>query len=225
MFVGHGTQIMLLLCMKHWRITSIVKLGVLSGNGIMCRGHKKTRKLKTRHLCDLLHNFTTISLIRKPKKYLKRIANFYKVANCQPVITPTSIWLLKVNFKRTRTRCEICSELKIEIANLCHSGVFIVNFQHISYFLPVFFLLNLNMLIPTRNILKLLNVRLILRHCLCFLMGLMAQNLKTNHILHSGKVSLCNLNHCKSLLMKKNFMVSYSFAYHYTNTLHFERTY
>ena len=169
----------------------------------MCRGHKKTRKLKTRHLCDLLHNFTIISLIRKPKKYLKRIANFYKVANYQPVITPTSIWLLKVNFKRTRTRCEICSELKIEIVNLCHSGVFIVNFQHISYFLPVFFLLNLNVLIPTRNIFKLLNVRLILRHCLCFLMGLMAQNLKTNRILHSGKVSLCNLNHCKSLLMKK----------------------
>ena len=46
MFVGHGTQIMLLLCMKHWRITLIVKLGALSANEIMCRGHTKERNLK-----------------------------------------------------------------------------------------------------------------------------------------------------------------------------------
>ena len=53
-----------------------VKLEVLSGNGIMCGGHKKTR-----HLCDLLRNFKIISLAKKPKKYLKGRANFSKVAN------------------------------------------------------------------------------------------------------------------------------------------------
>ena len=58
-----------------------VKLEVLSGNGIMCGGHKKTRKFKTRHLCDLLPNFKIISLAKKPKKYLKGRANFSKVAN------------------------------------------------------------------------------------------------------------------------------------------------
>ena len=73
---------------------------------------------------------------------------------------------------------------------------------HISYLVPVFFLLTLNMLIPTRNVLKLLNVRLILGRCLCFLKGLMAQNPKTNRILYSGKVSLCSLYRCKSLLIK-----------------------
>ena len=35
-----------------------------------------------------------------------------------------------------------------------------------------------------------LNVKLILRRCLCFLIGLMAQNPKINHILCSGKAYL-----------------------------------
>ena len=65
------------------------------------------------------------------------------------------------------------------------------------------FFLTLNISIPTRKVLKLLNVRLILRSCLCFLMGLMAQNPKTYHISYSGKISLCRFYHCKSLLMKK----------------------
>ena len=133
----------------------IVKLAVFSGNEIMCGGHeKKPRRFKTRHLCDLLRNFKTITLIRKPKKYLKMRANFSKVASCQPVITPTSICLFKVKFKRTRTRCEICWELKTEIEKWHHSSVFIVNFKYIS----IFFLLTLNMLIPTKNVLNLLKV-------------------------------------------------------------------
>ena len=126
-------------------------------------------------------------LIRKPKKCLR--ADF-RVASCQPVISQNSICLLKFNFKRTRTRCKTCSELKIEIANWLGSAVFIVNFEHISHLVPLFFLLTLNILIPTRNVLKLLNARLILRRCLCFLMGLMAQNHKTNYISYSGKISL-----------------------------------
>ena len=140
MFVGHGTQIMLLLCVKYWRITSMVKLGVLSGNKIMCKRHKKIRKSKKRNLCDFSHSFKTIGLIRKPKKRPKRRANFSNVASCQPVITPTSICMFKVNFKRTRAKCKIWSELKIEIANWCRSSVFIVNFEHISHLVPVFFL-------------------------------------------------------------------------------------
>ena len=139
-------------------------------------------------------------LIRKPKKCLR--ADF-RVASCQPVISQNSICLLKFNFKRTRTRCKTCSELKIEIANWLGSAVFIVNFEHISHLVPLFFLLTLNILIPTRNVLKLLNARLILRRCLCFLMGLMAQNHKTNYISYSGKISLCSFYHCQSLLMKK----------------------
>ena len=40
------------------------------------------------------------------------------------------------NFRKTRARCEICSKLAIKIPKLRHwrrSGVFIVNFEHISH--------------------------------------------------------------------------------------------
>ena len=47
---------------------------------------------------------------------------------------PAGIYLLKVNNRNTRTRCEIC-----------RSGVFIVNFEHISHHVLVFLLLTLNM--------------------------------------------------------------------------------
>ena len=48
------------------------------------------------------------------------------------------IYLLKVNNKNTRTRCEIC------LVNNKDTGVFIVNFEHISYLVLVFLLLTLS---------------------------------------------------------------------------------
>ena len=47
--------------------------------------------------------------------------------------SPAGIYMLKVNNRNTRTRCEICS------------GIFIVNFEHISHLVLVFLLLTLNM--------------------------------------------------------------------------------
>ena len=47
----------------------------------------------------------------------------------------------------TRTRCEICSKLTIKLPERRHwrrSGVFIVNFEHISHLVLVFLLLTLN---------------------------------------------------------------------------------
>ena len=49
---------------------------------------------------------------------------------------PVSIYLLKVNYRNTRTRCEICSKYR--------SGVFIINFEHISHLVLVFLLLTLS---------------------------------------------------------------------------------
>ena len=49
-------------------------------------------------------------------------------------------FLLKVNTRNTRARCEICSKLtkkKLERRQWC-SGVFIVNFEHISHLVLVF---------------------------------------------------------------------------------------
>ena len=60
---------------------------------------------------------------------------------------PAGIYLLKVNNRNTRTRCEICSKLTINTPERRYwrrSGVFIVNFEHISHLALVFLLLTLN---------------------------------------------------------------------------------
>ena len=47
--------------------------------------------------------------------------------------SPAGIYLLKVNNRNTRTRCEICSELTIKTSERCQwrrSDVFIVYFEH-----------------------------------------------------------------------------------------------
>ena len=51
------------------------------------------------------------------------------------------IYLLKVNDRNTRARCETCSKLTIKTPERRHwrlSGVFIVNFEHISHLVLVF---------------------------------------------------------------------------------------
>ena len=63
------------------------------------------------------------------------------------VTSPAGIYLFKVNNRNTRTRCEICSKLTINTPERRHwrrSGVFIVNFEHISHLVLVFLLLTLN---------------------------------------------------------------------------------
>ena len=58
------------------------------------------------------------------------------------------IYLLRVNNRNIRTRCEIFSNLTIktpEQSHWCGSGVFIVNFEHILHLVPVFLLLTLSM--------------------------------------------------------------------------------
>ena len=59
---------------------------------------------------------------------------------------PVGIYLFKVNNRNTRTKCEIYSKLTIktpERRQWRHSGVFIVNFEHISHLILVFLLLTL----------------------------------------------------------------------------------
>ena len=71
---------------------------------------------------------------------------------------PAGIYLLKTNGRNTRTRCEICSKQTVKISERrqCRrSGVFIVNFEHISKFVQVFLLLTLNGPKPIRLLLLL----------------------------------------------------------------------
>ena len=65
--------------------------------------------------------------------------------------TPASYYMFKVNNKNARASCEICSKLKMKTTERRHwrhwrrSGVFIVNFEHISHLVLVFLLLTLSM--------------------------------------------------------------------------------
>ena len=61
-------------------------------------------------------------------------------------LEPAGKNMFKVNNRNTRKRCEICSKLTIKTPEWRHwrrSGVFIVNFEHISHVLLVFLLLTL----------------------------------------------------------------------------------
>ena len=58
-----------------------------------------------------------------------------------------NIYLFKVNNRSTRKGWEVCSELTMETSERCHwrrSGVFSVNFEHISHPFLVFILLAMN---------------------------------------------------------------------------------
>ena len=62
---------------------------------------------------------------------------------------PENIYIFEVNNRNTGKRCEIFSKVTINTPEQLHlrdvlSGVFIVNFEHISHLFPVFLLLTLN---------------------------------------------------------------------------------
>ena len=56
-------------------------------------------------------------------------------------------YLLKFNSRNTKKRCEKCSKLTMKTPDR-RSGVFIVNFEHISRLVLVFLLLTLKMELP-----------------------------------------------------------------------------
>ena len=62
--------------------------------------------------------------------------------------SPVGIYLLKVNNKNTRTRCEIFSKLTIKTPERRRTVVLIVNFEHISHLALMSLLLTLNMQLP-----------------------------------------------------------------------------
>ena len=82
---------------------------------------------------------------------LKTSETFYWHYKYAQIINPLNlagIYMLKVNNKNFRTRCEICSKLTIKTPERRQwhgSGVFIINFEHISHLVLLFLLLFLNM--------------------------------------------------------------------------------
>ena len=74
------------------------------------------------------------------KLYISPICKYFLLSNLsQSVynsIEPDSIYLFNVNNRNTKKSCEICSKLIIktpELRQWRHSGVFIVNFEHILH--------------------------------------------------------------------------------------------
>ena len=63
------------------------------------------------------------------------------------IFNPAGHYLFKVNNRNTRTKCEICSNLKMKTSELRQwrrFGVFVVNFEHISHLVLVFSFLTLD---------------------------------------------------------------------------------
>ena len=77
-------------------------------------------------------------------------------------INPSRNYMFKVNNRKTRTKCEICSKL-IKTLEWRHSCVCIVNFEHISHLLLVFLLLKLSRQMPAGNLHRILKCWWLLR--------------------------------------------------------------
>ena len=67
----------------------------------------------------------------------------YKMMHQDADMYPAKIYLFKVNNRNSRKMCKICSKLTIKTPER-RSGVFIVNFEHISHFFLLFLLLTLS---------------------------------------------------------------------------------
>ena len=88
--------------------------------------------------------------IRKNKKNTyRRYSKIFKeldvIVKCSN--NPVGNYMFKVNNRNTRTRCKICSKLTLKTPERRYwgrSGVFIVNFEHISHLVLVFLLLTLS---------------------------------------------------------------------------------
>ena len=109
-----------------------------------------------RHLLTVTKRSNTLKKFigKLPTNCLSVLDHFVKLAistkstlvNHQYSQHPANIYLFKVN---NRKMCEISSKLKRKIPERpywCHSGVFIVNCEHISQLFLVFLLLPLNRL-------------------------------------------------------------------------------
>ena len=104
----------------------------------------------------LLFDGTFLLVIIRPSKFFDLKCDICKFEFFLLRIQPTTITfktqaagncMFKVNNRNIRARCEICSKLTIETAerrHWRHSGVSIVNFEHISHLVLVFLLLTLN---------------------------------------------------------------------------------
>ena len=87
-------------------------------------------------------------MMQNTKKHWKEWNMSTKRINYSWKFYPVDNDMFEVNNRNSRTWCEICSKLTIKTPEWRHwsrSDVFIVNFEHISYFVLTFVLLTLSM--------------------------------------------------------------------------------
>ena len=147
MFVVHITQIMPFLCVKHWRIKLIVKLAV-SGNEIMCGGHKKQGNLRQGIYVlsyAILRSLVSSENLKNTWRGELILAKLQAFSMLQPQPPPPNP-CFKVNYKRTTAR--LCSKLKTERANWRCSGVTVNNYS-LEKYLPSNHLLGKNFTLST----------------------------------------------------------------------------
>ena len=89
-------------------------------------------------LFTLSHSFFSVIVV---------LAAYKLAAHKKEVCIPNSNHMFNANSRNTETRCEICSSLTIKTPEQHgrRSGVFIFNFEHVSYIIMVFLFLTLNM--------------------------------------------------------------------------------
>ena len=73
-----------------------------------------------------------------------RLQSKLSVSYCCASLSQLTFTCSNSTIETLEKRCEICSKLIIKTAERRGSGVFIVNFEHISHLFPLFLLLTLN---------------------------------------------------------------------------------
>ena len=120
---------------------NIRKISRLDGDRIQCPVSLPEIKLCSKQQAKL-----------NPTKFFT-LVQFSLISLLCPILSaivcrfPAGNYMFKVNNRNIRTRCGICSKLTIKIPERRHwrrSGIFIVNFKHISHLVLVLLLLTLN---------------------------------------------------------------------------------
>ena len=135
----------------------------LHNNELQNRGLSATVKLRFTYKNSLIQRWDTHEILiydciwwkYKKSKTLRLLKNICISWKSFLPDNPAGIYLLKVNYRNTRTRYEICSKLTIKISGRRQwrrSGVLTVNSEHISHLVLVFLLLTLNMYLPNEKV-------------------------------------------------------------------------
>ena len=94
---------------------------------------------------DWFYNLQLLKFWQKNGLRLNSLSLYWFLYNTKKKHNPVNIYLFKVNNRNTTKRCEICWKLTMktpEWHQWRRSGVFIVNFEHISHLFLVFLLDN-----------------------------------------------------------------------------------